>query len=680
MTSASGRTATETALDLGALLRSLARLLPYLIVFSTFIGASTYLLLGQVTPVYRAEAVVRTGIDPADPRLAEALSPEIQFIRSHEIAAGVADRLRLDDAEARAVIRSASPLGGLLADLGFGREPDEAAREGRLLALYQESLAVAPLGGTADVAVAFHATDPVLAANVANAVAEAYVELRRSAAERLKQQRADYDRRAAAVSADIAALEAELAALTSAQSTPEAAAAERDALKDERESLLDAAAIARRKAAALRAGLSSGRLPAIEGPEAAGLGRLIAQQRLLEEELERQSEVLLAGHPMLAELKARLAEIGVAAATEARRIAERLEAEAREAQARVLAIEQQLPKAEAGMTAAARHSIAAGDLEKELAARRAELRGLGGGGERSDPAARTASLLARADPPEAPEWPNLATAAGLAAVVAFLLAAAAALLRLIATGRGRRPVAFEPLPVVKQTIPVGGRLPREGLAIRRMAAPAEPSLAPLPEIDAEASLAAVADTVVGGGMRRVLVTMAEGPWTARRPLAAVALARSLSRRERRVVLLDLHDDGADAAAMGDDAEGLPGFADLLSGAASFAQVIFRDRRSRAHFIAAGLGHVPPSSGIDADRLGIILAALDHTYDHVVIDCPDRLVAAFAPDAEAALVASEFAATDPRTTRAFAAIATVSPARILLLNVEPAREPAAAVAA
>jgi Mrp family chromosome partitioning ATPase len=199
--------------------------------------------------------------------------------------------------------------------------------------------------------------------------------------------------------------------------------------------------------------------------------------------------------------------------------------------------------------------------------------------------------------------------------------------------------------------------------------PGEPPLAPTGGRGGE-SLGSVADSI--SGQRRVVVTLAEESTSDGRPLVAVALARALAGRDRSVVLLDLREDGANTVAMGEAAD-LPGFSDLLSGGASFARVIFRDRRSRAHFIAAGSEPVRPEA-LAGERLQTLLTALDHTYDHIIIDCPDDAVARMAPGADAALVASEHASADPRTVRAVSRIAKLSDARIFHLKVEPGRRP------
>jgi Mrp family chromosome partitioning ATPase len=278
-------------------------------------------------------------------------------------------------------------------------------------------------------------------------------------------------------------------------------------------------------------------------------------------------------------------------------------------------------------------------------------------------------LLSRATVPAMPDWPDVLTLTGLAFLLALILGVAFVVFRGLAGGRGRREVPFEPLAEMDLPPPAAARFRRvEGDDVPR-AMQDEPTLAPLTE-EAGWSLGAVADSIAG--RRRVVVTLAEDSDTDGRPLAAVALARALAGRDRSVVLLDLRDDGADSLAMG-EATDLPGFADLLAAEASFAQVIFRDRRSRAHFIPAGAGPIVPEA-LTGERLATLLAALDHTYDHIVLDCPDDVIAQIAPGADAALVASEYGSADPRTVRAVSRVAKASAARIFHLKVDPGRRP------
>jgi Mrp family chromosome partitioning ATPase len=230
------------------------------------------------------------------------------------------------------------------------------------------------------------------------------------------------------------------------------------------------------------------------------------------------------------------------------------------------------------------------------------------------------------------------------------------------------------MPAMPGAVPVSVQTRwADDYSVRRMM-PAEPTLAPEVVDRVEESLRDIAHQIVAAGLKRVLVTLAEGSDTEGRPLGAVALARALARADGRVVLVDFRGDGADAQSMGEGSD-LPGFADLFDGEASFAQVIFRDRKSRVHFIPAGRKQLTPRL-LDLDHLETILSALSLTYDYLLIDAADDMIPVVGPASTVAMVVSEFASADPRTARAFDRINAVSDAPILLLVVDPAEAPAA----
>ena len=61
-----------------------------------------------------------------------------------------------------------------------------------------------------------------------------------------------------------------------------------------------------------------------------------------------------------------------------------------------------------------------------------------------------------------------------------------------------------------------------------------------------------------------------------------------------------------------------GITDVLSGRASFEDVITRLVGSEAHVIAAGSSVAGTAAAMDKDRVNMLLDALDDAYDHVVI--------------------------------------------------------------
>jgi hypothetical protein len=74
--------------------------------------------------------------------------------------------------------------------------------------------------------------------------------------------------------------------------------------------------------------------------------------------------------------------------------------------------------------------------------------------------------------------------------------------------------------------------------------------------------------------------------------------------------------------------------------------------------------------VAGERLETILSALDHTYDHVIVDAGNEMIGLVGPTATTAVVVSEFGAADPRTIGAFDRITAASSANILLLVVDP----------
>jgi Mrp family chromosome partitioning ATPase len=99
-------------------------------------------------------------------------------------------------------------------------------------------------------------------------------------------------------------------------------------------------------------------------------------------------------------------------------------------------------------------------------------------------------------------------------------------------------------------------------------------------------------------------------------LAAISLARALGR-QGRTIMVDLALESPNLSVIASDAN-VPGISELVAGAASFGQVITRDRYSNVHLIT--LGKVRADGAIlSSPRLAITLEALNRSYDYVVVD-------------------------------------------------------------
>jgi Mrp family chromosome partitioning ATPase len=176
--------------------------------------------------------------------------------------------------------------------------------------------------------------------------------------------------------------------------------------------------------------------------------------------------------------------------------------------------------------------------------------------------------------------------------------------------------------------------------------PAAPVLAPMPVL----SLEAVAQALRQGGDRRIAV--AGTTRNAGTTYAAIMLARMLAQ-DSNVVLVDLAFGAPNVSVISTDPNA-PGIAELVSGAASFGEIITCDQASPAHLVATGqVGHEAHALAA-SPMLTTAIEALAQSYDHVVLDIgsvaeiPLERFAALAP--RAALVASNPAAPATRAAR------------------------------
>ncbi|GLK83672.1 hypothetical protein GCM10017653_17410 [Ancylobacter defluvii] len=101
---------------------------------------------------------------------------------------------------------------------------------------------------------------------------------------------------------------------------------------------------------------------------------------------------------------------------------------------------------------------------------------------------------------------------------------------------------------------------------------------------------------------------------------ALALGRSLAACEKRVVIVCLDVTAGALSELTADPRA-PGLTDLLFGVASFSDAIHRETASRCHVIPPGRGAREADGLVASERLGLILRALEQTYDHVVVAAP-----------------------------------------------------------
>jgi len=224
----------------------------------------------------------------------------------------------------------------------------------------------------------------------------------------------------------------------------------------------------------------------------------------------------------------------------------------------------------------------------------------------------------RAVPPEAPLNPSPRLIGLAAAVMAFGLGLALQFLLRRRRAAGPESLATPSVPqpatgTATQHLPwIGGTNRRDGED--------EAASAPRRQVARDTELADLSRLIElrGGAARLVMVTGPSSDEGIAR--CALSLGRSLASAERRVVIVCLDVTAAALDELTADPRA-PGLTDLLFGVASFSDTIHREAASRCHVIPPGRGSRDAGGLIAAERLTLILRALEQTYDHVVVAAP-----------------------------------------------------------
>ncbi len=398
---------------------------------------------------------------------------------------------------------------------------------------------------------------------------------------------------------------------------------------------------------------------------------LRAQETQIQSDLAEAAATYLPNHPRIQALNAQLSDIENAIRAEARNVLAGLENEAALERNYEAELNDQLTQLRAAAATSNQAEVQLRALQRVADSERQLLdtyQGLARDAvsrQSADFIPVNARIISLAAAPIAAYFPKPVSMSVIAFIITMMLGAAILLVRELASGRTTRPVQRPATPVVPGQVPVDGRMRWDDDSEVRRMMPRAPGDQSALAARIEQSLTGIATKLSQKKARRILITMADGTNDGGRPLAAVALARTLARKGARTLLVDLHSDDADRVAMG-ETETLPGFGDLFAGEASFAQVIFRDRNSPAHYIPRGR----QVAFTDRDRLAELTEALDQTYDHVVYDISDALVPLLGPSAGAAVLLTEVEPSDPRTVKAYENIKGLSSAEILLLVTAP----------
>jgi tyrosine-protein kinase Etk/Wzc len=660
-------------IDLGALGRALWRKRVLITGLTLLTAAIAFLVVNLITPRYKSEARVlietreniffRPDAEKTTERGTtvdqEAVTSQVQLILSRDLARDVIKKLKLAERpEFDPVLAGPSLLRTLLSLFGIIRDPMEMTPEERVFKSYFDRLSAFQVEKSRVIAIEFESQDPVLAAQVANAIAEGYLVLQQAAKQ--EQTRAagnwlsgEIERLRARTSEAEAKVE-QYRAKTNLFIGNNNTTLSNQQLGDFNAQLAAARgqkSDAEAKARLIRDALKSGGPIEFSDITNSDLMRRLTEQRItLRAQLAEQSSTLLGQHPRIKELRAQIADLEGQMRGEADRMARSLENDAKLATAKVDGLTSALDQLKRQAAATNEQDVPLRALERDAKSQRDLLESYlakyreATARDSIGSAAPDARIISSAVVSNTPSWPKKLPTVLVAALAMFvlssgfilsseLLSALPAQTTAVVTADVPAPTVEEPIRDLRSAIQAVERA-RDGIA----AEPVAPD--PVEELARE---------LTGEGARRITVVGAMRDVGA--SMTAIALARRLAQQSR-VVLVDLALGAPGLAIIAAD-PATPGIAELIAGTASFGQVITRDLYSRVHLIMAGREPLDAAAIMGSQRLSITIEALGRSYDQVVIDAGalgeaaiERL-AQLAP--RAVLVATEV--DDPATASA-----------------------------
>jgi len=654
-------------------------------------AAVAFIVVNLMTPQYRSEARLllearenvflradaekNADLSTLD---AEAVTSQTQVVLSRDLAREVIAKEKL--AQKPEFNPTSSVLRTVLGLLGMTRDPGSLTREERVLEAYYARLNVYAIDKSRVIAIDFTSSDPQLAADVANAVAETYLQM---------QQAAKRDQTRAASAWLAGEIEKMRAKVAEAEAKVEAYRTQSNLYAGSNNTLLPtqqlteinsqiAAARGQQadleaRAMRLRALIKSGQpIDSSDIANSESMRRLSEQRMILQAQLAEQSTTLLDQHPRIKELKAQIAEIDQLMRREAERLARQLDNDAKVAGERIRTLTANLDQVKKAASQTNERDLELRALEREAKTQRDLLESYlakyreATARESINAAPPSARIISRATPAINPAYPKklptvlVAAFAGLALSAGFivtgaLLAATPAVPRAMA-GAGRMDVG-----AASAAMPLSASPP--------LVPPAAAATVPVTvAADAEQEIAALARALRAageGGRRLALVGTERHVGTT---FVAFALARVLAE-SASTVLVDLAFAAPRIAAQSVDPEA-PGIAELVRGRASFGDIVTRDRSSRLHLVGAGrLDGMEATAVAASPMIATVVEALARSYQHVVLDLgavPDCALERFAVLAPCALlVTADPAGAATRAARAAILGAGFAEARVLV---------------
>jgi polysaccharide biosynthesis transport protein len=634
-------------LDLHALGQALARKRGWIIVPTVLAAILSITAVNMITPRYKSEARIlvdgrenvflrpngerndeqRSGLD------AEAVTSQVQLLQSRDLAREIIRKNKLAERpEFDPVLQGSSPLKSVLALFGIGRDPFSMTPEERVLDAYYERFTAYAVDKSRVIVVEFQSRDPELAARVANSIAEGYLVLQQNARqeqaksagqwlsgeiENLRKKVADAESRVEDFRSKSSLFVGTNNTTLSNQQMGEINTQLNNAraLKSDAES----------KARLIKNMLESGKpIEASEVLNSELIRRLSEQKVTLRAQLAEQSSTLLDQHPRIKELKAQLADLEKQLREEAGKVSRSLENDARIADGRVNGLIASLDQMKTQASSNNGQDVQLRALEREAKAQRDLLESYlakyreATTRENIEAAPADGRIISRASVSNIPAYPKKLPIVLIATLATLLLTSGAIvtgeLLRMTAPSTSAAFAAV-PAPIrapsLVPAVPVESTESPEAMPIApRVDAPPTEAAAMRSEIER------LADVLANrAGTARKLTVLGTAPGESI-TLTTLTLARLMARKAK-IVVVDLAGLMPTIASASVD-PAAPGLAELMQGEASFAQIITKDLKSRAHLVTAGRPGFDRAQ-LQSPRLTLTIDALLRVYDHVLLD-------------------------------------------------------------
>ncbi|MBB6483377.1 GumC family protein [Rhizobium lusitanum] len=664
-------TQQDVDIDLAQLFRAVWRR-RLRVVAITLAGACLALVIAKVvSPEYRSETRIliearapafatTTSNDAGSAPLLDELNiaSQVQILQSADLIKQVIANLKLYQSPEFDTASKSSALSDILIKLHLKRPPADKAPEERMLDAFTGRLQVYQINSSRVIGISFSSRDPLLAANVPNAIAQVYLSMQSGAkldsnseATRwLEPEITKLRERVSEAEKNVADYRSANGLLQTSQNSNFATQQLSDIITQLAQVRADKAN-AEARAQAVRNALSSGRsidtLSDVSGSQA--IQRLKATESTLESQISDLSTTLMDGHPRLKSLRAQLADSRQQISRETQRILASIDNEAKLAQLREQQLVAQSNTLKAASAKAGEDEVGLNALEREAAAQRQLLEtylaryreAASRVDKNSSPA--DARVVSSAVEPVDPAFPKVVPIVVVSTLATFLLTCIVIMLAELFSGRALRPVgpvnrerkaaANASQPPQADDVAEIVTMKRAGAPASMLSVPADDILAGKTEEDiADAahkpketvsakedeedfSIQSVADYLIDSGSR---LAIAISPTGDDGSTASVMLARTVADAGHRIVLVDMTGTGCPSKLMAEHGE-LPGVTDLLCGEAAFADTIHPDRLSDAHLVPQGMSDLGRAMR-GADRLSLILDALGSAYDIVLVEC------------------------------------------------------------